>query len=136
VLDRRCPMDGAAPRSRRLHQALGVLRGIRRRPELVSVGLPAVCALVGAEVIGFNSWGRGGVSARPGGLLPQDALRRVDLAAYARFRDQQPLIDFHRRRAAGLSFDEIATTLAGPFRTSDVTSVREFWRTDLYHPRL
>jgi hypothetical protein len=56
----------------------------------VSVGLPTVCALVGAEVIGFNSWRR---------LLSQDALRRADLAAYALFRGQQPLIDSHRRRA-------------------------------------
>jgi len=91
------------------------------------------CALVGAEVIGFNSWGPGGVSARPGGLLPADALRRADLGAYALFRDQQPLIDFYRRRAAALSFDEVAATMGGPFRTSDVASVREFWATDLYH---
>jgi DNA-binding CsgD family transcriptional regulator len=126
-------MGGAAPRSRRLNQTLGVLRGIRRKSELVSVGLPAVSALVGAEVIGFNSWGPGGVSARPGGLLPRDALRRADLGAYALFREQQPLIDFWRRRAAGLSFDEIAATLGRPFRTSDVASVRQFWGSDLYH---
>ena len=32
-----------------------------------------------------------------------------------------------------LSSDEAAAALSGPFRTSDVTSVRQFWRTDLYH---
>jgi len=126
-------MGGAAPRSRQLHQTLGLLRGIRRKPDLVSAGLPAVCSLVGAEVVGFNSWDPGGVSARPGGLLPQDAWRRADLAAYALFRYQQPLIDFCRRRAAALPSDEVAGTLIGPFRTSDVASVREFWRTDIYH---
>jgi DNA-binding CsgD family transcriptional regulator len=126
-------MGGAAPRSRQLHRTLGLLRGIRHKPELVSVGLPAVCALVGAEIIGFNSWGPGGVSARPGGVLPHDALHRADLTAYALFREQQPLIDFYRRRTAVLSFDEVVATLSGPFRTSDVASLREFWRTDLYH---
>jgi DNA-binding CsgD family transcriptional regulator len=126
-------MGGAASRSRQLHQALGVLRGIRHQSELVSAGLPAISALVGAEFTGFVSWGPGGVSARPGGVLPHDALRRADLAAYARFRDQQPLINFYRRRTAALSFDEVAATLSGPFRTSDVASVREFWRTDLFH---
>ena len=97
------------------------------------MGLPAVGSLVGAEIIGFNCWGPGGVSARPGGLLPGDALRRADLGAYAAFREQQPLIDFCRRRAVGLSFDEIAAAVGGPFRTTDVTTVRDFARTDLYH---
>ncbi len=114
-------MSGAAPQSRQLHQVLRVLRGVRRRSELAGAALPAVSALVGAEVAGFNTWGPGGISARPV-MVPQDAMLRADLVAYAQFRDQQPLIDFYQRRAS-----------AGPFRTSDVASLRDFQRTDLYH---
>lgn len=78
----------------------------------------------------MGPWRGVGPARRP---AAHDALRRADLAAYALFRDQQPLIYFYRRRAAALSFDELAATQGGPFRTSDVASVRHFWATDLYH---
>ena len=55
-------------------------------------------------------------------MVPGDAMRRADLASYARFSHQQPLIELNRRQAA-----------VGAFRTTDVVSARDFHRTDLYH---
>ena len=114
-------MGGTAPRSRRLDQTIRLLDGVQCRSELAGVALPAVCSLLGAEIAGFNAWGPGGVSARPV-MVPGDAMRRADLASYARFSHQQPLIEFNRRRAA-----------VGASRTTDVVPAREFFRTDLYH---
>jgi DNA-binding CsgD family transcriptional regulator len=110
----------APRRARQLHKTIALLRGITRPSEMLDVALPAVRSLVGADVASCVPVGPGSAVGRPA-FEPADAMRRADLAAYARLRHQQPLIGDYRRHGA-----------PAPVRTTDVISVREFMRTDLY----
>jgi DNA-binding CsgD family transcriptional regulator len=114
-------MGKSPPRSsRQLRQTIGLLRGISRPSELLEAGLPAIRALVGADIASSVAIGPATTIGRPA-FEPADAMRRADLAAYAAFRDQQPLIGDYRRHGA-----------PAPVRTTDVISVRDFARLDLY----
>jgi DNA-binding CsgD family transcriptional regulator len=112
--------SGTPQPSRQLHQTIGLLRGIRRKSDMLDVALPAVRSLIGADVASSVAVGPGNAVGRPV-FEPADAMRRADLRAYASFRHQQPLIGDYRRHGA-----------AAPVRTTDVISVRDFLQLDLY----
>jgi DNA-binding CsgD family transcriptional regulator len=112
--------SGTPHPSRQLHKTIRILRSIRRKSEMLDVALPAVRALIGADMASSVAVGPGNAVGRPV-FEPADAMRRADLTAYASFRDQQPLIGDYRRHGA-----------PAPVRTTDVISVRDFLRLDLY----
>ena len=106
--------------SRQLRKTIGLLRGVKRESEMLDVALPALRSLIGADVASSVAVGPGNVVGRPA-FEPADAMRRADLAAYASFRHQQPLIGNYRRHGA-----------PAPVRTTDVISARDFAQLDLY----
>jgi DNA-binding CsgD family transcriptional regulator len=112
--------SGTPEPSRRLHKTIGLLRGIKRKSEMLDVALPAVRSLIGADIASSVAVGPGNVVGRPV-FEPADAMRRADLKAYSSFRHQQPLIGDYRRHGA-----------PAPVRTTDVISVRDFLQLDLY----
>ena len=87
--------------SRQLRKTIGLLRGVKRESEMLDVALPALRSLIGADVASSVAVGPGNVVGRPA-FEPADAMRRADLAAYASFRHQQPLIGNYRRHGARL----------------------------------
>lgn len=105
---------------RQLRKTIDLLRGIRLKSEMLEVALPAVRTLVGADVASSVAIGPANVVGRPV-FEPADAMSRADLTAYASFRQQQPLIGDYRRHGA-----------PAPVRTTDVISMRDFQRLDLY----
>lgn len=114
-------MRTSPPRtSRQLRQTIALLRGITSKSELLEAGLPAIRSLIGADIASTVAIGPGRAIGRPA-FEPADAMHRADLAAYAVFRDQQPLIGDFRRHGA-----------PAPVRTTDVVSVTDFARLDLY----
>ena len=112
--------SGTPQPSRQLHKTIQLLRGIKRKSEMLDVALPAVRSLIGADVASSVAVGPGNVVGRPV-FEPADAMRRADLRAYASFRHQQPLIGDYRRHGA-----------PAPVRTTDVISVHDFLQLDLY----
>lgn len=109
---------GAATRG--LQQTMKLIRGIQTKAEILDVALPAVRSLIGADIGSSIAIGPGSVVGQPA-FDPPDAMRRADLAAYAAFRHQQPLIGEYRMNGA-----------SAPMRTTDVISLRQFLRLDLY----
>jgi DNA-binding CsgD family transcriptional regulator len=87
---------------------------------MLDVALPAVRSLIGADIASSVAVGPGNAVGRPA-FEPADAMRRADLRAYASFRHQQPLIGDYRRHGA-----------PAPVRTTDVISLRDFLKLDLY----
>src|SRR5258706_5298487 len=112
--------SGPPQSSRQLRKTIQLLRGINRKSEMLDVALPAVRSLTGADVASSAAVGPGTVVGSPV-FEPPDAIRRADLRAYASFRHQQPLIGDYRRHGA-----------PAPVRTTDVISVHDFLRLDLY----
>jgi DNA-binding CsgD family transcriptional regulator len=104
----------------RLLRTVKVLRGIHSADELMSVGLPALRSLIGADVASSVAVGPRDAVDRPL-FEPLDARERADLAAYAALRHQQPLINEFRRHG-----------VPGALRTSDVISLHDFADLDLY----